>query len=572
MKGFDDLRVSAKLMVMAAVAVIGMLLIGWTGYNGLKTSQGVIENINAQQVAGMQAIGNIRYGMRYAQGMSITSVTTTDTKRLGDLETKAQDGEKAFAEGCAALEKISAQKPEWKDDLDNIKSQWDNLKRDMDKTRLMARSGQQEEANVFYTANCSKPAAVIGVSLQKLEDALTQDAEQEMAETTAESSRLVRNMVIQLLVTLIILVGFCLFTTKSITHPLSVINMACKRLADGDFRQQQRTLYRKDEFGEMIDAFIAMRDSISQLMRQTNDSISQIASSSEELTASAQQSAQASDQVAQSVTNAAGVTIEQSQSVDAMAGSISNQLDSIETLGRTADDVLENADNSNKEAVAGAQSIKDAVEKIQRVADIVNSSAETVNKLGKRSEEIGDIVGTISSIAEQTNLLALNASIEAARAGEAGRGFAVVADEIRKLAEGSREAAASIAGLIEGIQKDTSVAVDSMQQGSQAVSDGTQAVTALTETFAKIEEGANGVTERAQAMNRELKGVRQETDNVKKQSDQIKEGGTKVASEMESVSAASEEQSASASDIASASEALANLAQRLQSELQKFQY
>jgi len=572
MKGFDDLKVSLKLLVMAAVAVIGMLLIGWTGYSGLKTSQATVERINAQQVAGMQAIGIIRYGMRYAQGMSITSVTTTDNKRLGELEEKAQNGGKDFMEGYATLEKISEVKPEWKGDLDNIKSQWDGLKRDMDKTRLMARSGQQQEANAFYTANCSKPAAAIGVSLQKLEDELTQDAAAEMAATEAESSRLVRNMVIQLLVTIVILAGFCLFTTRSITRPLTVINAACKRLAAGDFRQQQRSIYRGDEFGEMVDSFTAMRDSISNLMRHTNDSITQIASSSEELTASAQQSAQASDQVAQSVTNAAGVTIEQSQSVDAMAGSISNQLDSIETLGRTADDVLENADNSNKEAVAGAQSIKDAVEKIQRVADIVNSSAETVNKLGKRSEEIGDIVGTISSIAEQTNLLALNASIEAARAGEAGRGFAVVADEIRKLAEGSREAAASIAGLIEGIQKDTSVAVDSMQQGSQAVSDGTQAVTALTETFAKIEEGANGVTERAQAMNRELKGVRQETDNVKKQSDQIKEGGTKVASEMESVSAASEEQSASASDIASASEALANLAQRLQSELQKFQY
>ena len=67
-----------------------------------------------------------------------------------------------------------------------------------------------------------------------------------------------------------------------------------------------------------------------------------------------------------------------------------------------------------------------------------------IGDLGARSEQIGGIVETITGIAEQTNLLALNAAIEAARAGEQGRGFAVVAEEVRKLAEESQRAAASI--------------------------------------------------------------------------------------------------------------------------------
>src|SRR3712207_9493194 len=69
------------------------------------------------------------------------------------------------------------------------------------------------------------------------------------------------------------------------------------------------------------------------------------------------------------------------------------------------------------------------------------------------------------SIAEQTNLLALNAAIEAARAGEQGRGFAVVAEEVRKLAEESQEAAASIAALVDEIQAENVQAVGVVEVG-----------------------------------------------------------------------------------------------------------
>ena len=534
MQYFDNIKVVVKLVIMAVVAVIGMAAVGLTGYNGITSSQETLDRVYDVQVEGMRDIGKIRYGMRYAQGMSVITFTTTDAARQAALDKKAKDGEAAFQEGYEGLMQIAQGRPEWESEMQNIKQQWDNLQGVMDKTRQMATAGQRDEANAYYTQNGSKPAEAIGKSLQKLEDDLTQAAAQQKEEMNAEEGARARYMVIQLIVMFAVLLAICWLVSRSIMHPLQVINAACKRLAGGDFRAQERTMFRKDEFGEMIDSFMSMQESISKLMHHTNDSIQQIASSSEELTASAQQSAQASDQVAQSVTNAAGITIEQSHSVDAMDESLQSQVQSIGTLVNTASDVLAHAEMANQEAVNGAQSITSAVEQIQRVADIVNASAETV--------------------------------------GEAGRGFAVVADEIRKLAEESREAAASIANLIEGIQKDTSLAVDSMQQGNQAVADGTQAVKGLTAAFSKIEEGAQGVTERAQAMSQELHGVRQETENVKSQAGEIKSGGGKVAGEMESVSAASEEQSASASDIASASEALAELAQKLQNELQKFQY
>ena len=110
------------------------------------------------------------------------------------------------------------------------------------------------------------------------------------------------------------------------------------------------------------------------------------------------------------------------------------------------------------------------------VRDSSLHATEAIRELGAKSEQIEGIVATITGIAEQTNLLALNAAIEAARAGEQGRGFAVVAEEVRKLAEESQSAAASIATLVGEIQNETAKAVEVVEDGARRTEDGVATV------------------------------------------------------------------------------------------------
>jgi methyl-accepting chemotaxis protein len=175
-----------------------------------------------------------------------------------------------------------------------------------------------------------------------------------------------------------------------------------------------------------------------------------------------------------------------------------------EQMAATSNDIAhschmtaQNAERANDAALEGAQVVKRSIAAMEAIADRVKTASKTVDSLGGRSEQIGQIVGTIEDIADQTNLLALNAAIEAARAGEQGRGFAVVADEVRALAERTTRATREIGEMIKAIQKETGDAVDAMNQGVSEVENGTVEVEKSGRALESILEQIGSVTEQA---------------------------------------------------------------------------
>jgi methyl-accepting chemotaxis protein len=261
---------------------------------------------------------------------------------------------------------------------------------------------------------------------------------------------------------------------------MAAVSMA---VAEGDLSVEVVPRSKRDTLGN---AFLRMSHGLQSLVRTTRDSASQVSAGSNQVAGAADESAKVSVQASSAieevtstmhemsinVQNVVKNTQVQASSVAETSASIDQMVTSIQRVADTAKVLLDIANRSREEVSTGIQTMEKATDGLNRTNKAIQSSAEIINVLGHRADDIGKIIEVIDDLAEQTNLLALNAAIEAARAGEHGLGFAVVADEVRKLAEKSTQSTKEIADLIQSIQREARQAVENMERSTRIVEEG----------------------------------------------------------------------------------------------------
>ncbi len=288
--------------------------------------------------------------------------------------------------------------------------------------------------------------------------------------------------------------------------------------------------------------FDRMISNLSEMVLRLRDNSRELVSAATEITSSAEQMARGSQQ--------------QSNQVNQVSAAIEEMAASIVASSRNAADATDAAKGASDTAMSGGQVVNETIQGMQRIADVVRDSANSISKLASSADQIGEIISVIDDIADQTNLLALNAAIEAARAGEQGRGFAVVADEVRKLAERTGKATGEITDMIKGIQRETEEAVHSMEAGIKEVDLGRE----------HADKAGNSLNEIVAMNQRVVDMIQQIAAAAEEQSIAAEE----VSRNVEGISTVSQETAYGAEQSAAAAEQLNRQAENLQSMVARF--
>ncbi|KFE43865.1 chemotaxis protein [Pseudomonas syringae] len=344
----------------------------------------------------------------------------------------------------------------------------------------------------------------------------------------SESADARNTQLICTLLALILGVLAAVIITRQITRPLRETLAVVERIASGDLTHTM-TVTRRDELGVLQQGIQRMGSTLRDLIGGIRDSVVQIASAAEELSAVTEQTS-------------AGVN-SQKVETDQVATAMHEMSATVAEVARNAEQASEAASTADKEARAGDKVVAEAIVQIERLAAEVLRSTDAMTVLEQESDKIGKVMDVIKAVAEQTNLLALNAAIEAARAGEAGRGFAVVADEVRGLAQRTQKSTEEIEALVAGLQNGTRQ-VSSIMLSSREL---TNSSVTLTRKAGTSLESITLTVSNIQAMNQQIAAAAEEQSAV---AEEISRSIISVRDVSEQTASASEETAASSVELA----------------------
>ncbi len=328
---------------------------------------------------------------------------------------------------------------------------------------------------------------------------------------------------------------------KYLEEKTSIILDAMQHFSNGNLTMQIAA-EKNDEMGKLFNGFNLTIQNMGKLIKQVRESVQATASAASEISASSEQMA-------------AGAQEQSSQAAE-VATAVEEMTSTIFETTKNANFAAENAKIAGNTALEGGKVVNDTIEGMKKISEVVGKAAATVQALGNSSDQIGEIIQVINDIADQTNLLALNAAIEAARAGEQGRGFAVVADEVRKLAERTTKATKEIAVMIKQIQKDTSEAVTSIQEGEKEVAIGRDLAIKSGESLTNIVAATNKVVDMINA--------------VATASEEQSSVAEEISKNIEGINNVTHETAKGIQQIATASEDLNRLTENLQRIVEQF--
>jgi len=501
------MRIKTRLIISTAIPSAVLLFALLVTFLALRLMTGTAEtliNRDMQALSGIQELYS--QGLQGGQAIRNILLNPADEKAYANYRKAVE----TFGVELTKTGGLLVAPSQEKEALDVIADVWSKDNALRDEIVAFARQGDMEKAKNLLIQQETPQWRILKDKLLELKDLKWEHISGQKASFDRDRNR-ARLVALALAVLGMVTATVSVFLSiKTVMRGLRRATVLADRIAGGDLRIDHAVASR-DEIGLLMEHMHTMRDNLREIIGKVSDVSSGIEAASTQLHAASEQIATGAEEVA------------------AQTGTVAT---ASEEMSATSNDIARNcamaadaARQSAASATSGASIVQETIAGMGLIAERVRRTAESVETLGVRSEQIGNIIGTIEDIADQTNLLALNAAIEAARAGEQGRGFAVVADEVRALAERTTRATREISEMIKAIQKETRDAVSAMEEGVHEVGKGTDSSRksghALDEILGKIDEVSMQVSQIATAAEQQTATTGEVATNIQQITDVV---------------------------------------------------
>lgn len=358
-------------------------------------------------------------------------------------------------------------------------------------------------------------------------------------------------------------------TVTGLGEVVNSINTTTQKISRGARVQQEATEQTVMTVEEMAASIRGVADNAEVLSNSATNassavtemvtSIGEIAKSTNGLSAIVEETSSSIQQMLASIRQVSENTDALSSSAEQTSSSLTEMSASVKEVEQRAIESARLAENVSKEASErGMAAAEAAISGMNNIKATVEAASNVVNRLGKRSQEIGQILKVIDEVTDQTGLLALNAAILASQAGEHGKGFSVIAEEIKELAERTAASTQEISSLIAAVQKDTEETVQAMGKGVKAVVDGADLVNVTRDVLQQVVESSQQSSKTAELIERT-------TSEQARGLAQITEAVVGITNQIEHISQAMMEQRRGSEQITKAAENMRDITHRVQS-------
>ncbi len=479
-----DLKLRTKLLTLVSLGVVGVIIVGMMSIANQKHANGNLRELN----------NNVRNVAVYGELKSVLLTARLDLVYMMALEdiTKIQAKNDDYKAQMLQIKKLigdaeqSRLTPEDKSQLTQFREgceAYETLGNKVAEMLLAAHTTNNKtalaEAITFGTGTVAPLYAKPAKAIETLNSTNIRNSGNLFIAADKSASNSIIYCTITVILVVVISLLISILIARGITRSVEDILKVMASIANGNLTIRSSNL-SEDEMGLLGKEVNIMAEQLSDVIKRVSDNSHSVSSAAIQMHSTSGQMATTTEELAAQASTIATACEE-------MAATSSE-------IARNCHSAAGDSAKANEAAHVGAQVVEATVTVMSRIADRVRATAQTVETLGSKSEQIGNIIGTIEDIADQTNLLALNAAIEAARAGEQGRGFAVVADEVRALAERTTRATREIGEMIKAIQGETKSAVAAMNDGVLQVEQGTLEAAKSGEALRHILEQIANVT------------------------------------------------------------------------------